>query len=102
MRLSDFSPEQQTELTALGEAAADRFESLDADEIEIVGLDNLPPDRALRVAAHRAALLTAEAEQTLQEAVAQARSAGLSWHAVANNLGSMTAEGVRKRYGRVV
>jgi hypothetical protein len=47
-------------------------------------------------------VLTAEAEQTLRDAVAQARSAGLSWHAVASNLGSMTAEGVRKRYSHPV
>ncbi len=57
-----------------------------------------PPDRALRLAAHRAAVLTTEAELTLRDAVDHARAAGMSWHAVASTLGSMTAEGVRKRY----
>jgi hypothetical protein len=102
MRFSDLSPEQQAELAALGDAAADRFESLDPATVTYVDVEDLSPERALRLAAHRAAVLTAEAEQTLRDAVAQARSAGLSWHAVASNLGSMTAEGVRKRYSHPV
>jgi hypothetical protein len=97
MRLDDLTPEQQAELAAVGSAAADRFEALDPATTTSVEPDDLPPEQALRLAAHRAAVLTKEADQMVRDAVDHARAVGMSWHRVGTSLG-VTAEGARKRY----
>jgi hypothetical protein len=99
MRTNDLTPEQRAQLAALGSAAADRFEALDPATTTFVDPDGLPPEQALRLAAHRAAVLTSEADQMVRDAVDHARAVGMSWHRVGASLG-VTAEGARKRYSR--
>ncbi len=91
------TPSQLAELEALGAAAADRFEADGPDPARAVSIDHMPPEEALRYAAHKRAIALRFADQELQQAVDRARAEGLSWHKISTPL-QMTPEGARKRF----
>ncbi|MDR1427006.1 MAG: hypothetical protein LBJ08_04530 [Bifidobacteriaceae bacterium] len=91
---TDLTPSEQAELEAWGAEMAARAESADY----ATHLKPTPPAllEVQRAAARRAYLIH-EADQAVRDAVAHARSEGLSWHRVGQALGT-TGEAARQRY----
>ena len=85
-------PRTTKEILDQAEALATRFENHDPDEASIKDAASL---RAVRLAF----LSRAEAERTVAESVAAARTDGHSWAAIGAMLGT-SGEAARQRYGQ--
>lgn len=84
-------PRSLQEILDTADALADQFEQLDPESLEWKDATPLPRIRAAVVA-------RAGAERELADAVAEARTAGISWSAIAGYLGT-SGEAARQRYG---
>lgn len=69
---------------------AERFENFDPDEAAEVAVEEYLVQRAV--------VARARTEQQLLEAVAKARSAGMSWHKIGGLVGT-SAQAAQQRYG---
>ncbi len=72
---------------------AHRFESLDPDEAQEIPLEEYLLQRAV--------VSRARSEQQLLDAVAQARTKGLSWQKIGELIGT-SAQAAQQRYGAIV
>jgi len=94
MTMIELTPEQEAEIER-------RFMEFDPTTATIyTDGDDLPPHLALIRAQATADYYRDLADQTMRDAVAEARAAHLSWHKIGVQLG-VTGEAVRQRFAAV-